>query len=163
MMADFDIEAYSYHLPQENIAQAPAPDRDASRLLVLDRGTGAMHHRRFPDILEYLAPHDLLVVNDTRVFPARLLGKKDTGGRMELFLLEYPRVVSTAEQPSGGSDRPQSWSEAAAIGLLNTLGYRSEKTLDLDSTPGAFLAEFDKRDRKFRKDKAGCKSGLLVK
>lgn len=81
--SDFD-----YDLPPELIAQEPAPDRDGCRLLVMDRATGALEDRIFRDIIEYLHPGDLLVANETRVMPARLLGaKRGTGGAAEVFLL----------------------------------------------------------------------------
>lgn len=81
------LDEYDYHLPPELIAQEPAGERDQSRLLVLGPG-GALLHRTFRDLPEYFSPGDLLVVNDTRVFPARLVGKKeDTGGEIELLLL----------------------------------------------------------------------------
>ncbi len=82
-LADFDFE-----LPPERIAQHPTPRRDASRLLVLDRASGALRHRRFSDLAELLVPGDLLVLNDTRVIRARLLGRKASGGRVELLLVE---------------------------------------------------------------------------
>ena len=78
---------FDYHLPQELIAQQPAEPRDASRLLVLERETGAITHCRFRDIGDYLHAGDLLIANDSRVIPARLLGRKPSGGRVELFLL----------------------------------------------------------------------------
>jgi len=81
--ADFD-----YELPPELIAQKPVEPRDRARLLVLDRATGKMAHRRFRDLGEYLRAGDLLVANDSRVIPARLLGRKETGGRAEVFLLK---------------------------------------------------------------------------
>ena len=85
--SDFD-----YHLPQHLIAQSPAEPRDSSRLLVLHRDTGHMEHRRFYHLPEYLTPGDLLVLNDSRVIPARLLGRRqDTGGRVELLLLHRLR------------------------------------------------------------------------
>jgi S-adenosylmethionine:tRNA ribosyltransferase-isomerase len=80
--SDFD-----YPLPEDLIASQPADRRDGSRLLVLDRETGALRDRTFPDFLEYLVAGDALVVNDTRVFPARLLGRKPTGARAEILLL----------------------------------------------------------------------------
>ena len=81
--SDFD-----YNLPPELIAQAPIDPRDASRLLVLNRATGAMTHRRFGDIVDYLRPGDLMVFNRSRVIPARLFGARDdNGGRVELLLL----------------------------------------------------------------------------
>lgn len=78
---------YNFHLPPEQIAQRPAERRDASRLLVLERASGKLHHRRFADVLEWMRPGDALVLNETRVFPARLLGRKPTGGAAEVFLL----------------------------------------------------------------------------
>ena len=69
----FDLNAYDYPLPEERIAQAPAEPRDTSRLLSWSVGSEAVEHRRFRDILGYLRPDDLLVLNDTRVLPARLL------------------------------------------------------------------------------------------
>jgi S-adenosylmethionine:tRNA ribosyltransferase-isomerase len=82
--ADFHFE-----LPPELIAQEPAARRDASRLLVLERKSGKTEHRRFPDLLDYLNPGDVLVLNNSRVIPARLHGKNPkTGGRLEILLLE---------------------------------------------------------------------------
>jgi len=78
---------YDYDLPESLIAQSPAPSRTASRLLVLDRARDSLEHRVFADILEYLRPADCLVLNDTKVIPARLLGALPTGGRVELLLL----------------------------------------------------------------------------
>lgn len=81
--SDFD-----YSLPPELIAQEPAAVRDGCRMLVMDRATGALEDRIFRDIAEYLRPGDLLVANETRVMPARLLGaKRGTGGQAEVFLL----------------------------------------------------------------------------
>lgn len=83
LTSDFD-----YDLPPELIAQEPAPDRDGCRLLVMDRATGALEDRVFRDIVDYLHPGDVLVANETRVMPARLIGKKrGTGGAAEVFLL----------------------------------------------------------------------------
>jgi S-adenosylmethionine:tRNA ribosyltransferase-isomerase len=79
--------AYDYQLPTELIAQYPAEQRDESRLMVLDRAQGAIEHRRFRDIAEYIRAGDALVLNETRVFPARLLGKRAGGGDAEVLLL----------------------------------------------------------------------------
>lgn len=76
-----------YELPEELIAQTPLEQRDASRLLVLDRTTGQTSHKSFYNIVEYLQPGDCLVMNDSRVLPARLLGHRPTGGAAELLLL----------------------------------------------------------------------------
>ena len=80
---------FYYDLPQELIAQDPLEDRSSSRLLVLHRETGEWEHRSFRDILEYLHPGDCLVVNDTKVIPARLMGEKEgTGAGIEVLLLK---------------------------------------------------------------------------
>jgi S-adenosylmethionine:tRNA ribosyltransferase-isomerase len=81
-LSDFD-----YDLPPERIAQEPLPQRSASRLMVLDRASGARQHRLFSDLPELLAPGDLLVVNRSRVFPARLVGHRQGGGRAEVLLV----------------------------------------------------------------------------
>ena len=79
---------FNYNLPEELIAQTPACPRDSSRLLVYHRNTGAIEHRIFHDVVDYLNPGDVLVVNQTRVIPARLYGvKEDTGGAIEFLLL----------------------------------------------------------------------------
>ena len=80
---------YAFDLPENLIAQRPLTRRDDSRLLCLDRQTGSIRHRCFRDLLELLKPGDLLVMNDSRVIPSRLLGRREgTGGFMELLLLE---------------------------------------------------------------------------
>ena len=80
---------YYFDLPEELIAQDPLMQRDECRLLVVDRRTGETQHRHFRDILEYLDPGDALILNDTRVIPARLLGvKEDTGANAEILLLK---------------------------------------------------------------------------
>ncbi len=78
---------FFYELPEELIAQTPLQQRDSSRLMVLDRKTGAIEHRHFYDIVDYLRPGDCLVLNDSRVLPARLLGHRPTGGAVEVLLL----------------------------------------------------------------------------
>lgn len=76
-----------YDLPEELIAQTPLKQRDASRLMVLNRETGEVTHRHFYDVIDYLRPGDCLVMNDSRVLPARLLGHRPTGGAVEVLLL----------------------------------------------------------------------------
>jgi len=93
----YNISDFDYDLPQEMIAQTPIEPRDSSRLLVLHRATGAMEHRHFHDIGAYMRPGDLLIANQSRVIPARLLGKRaETGGAVEVLLL--------AERPDLGAD-----------------------------------------------------------
>ena len=80
---------FYYDLPKELIAQDPLEDRSASRLMHLDKTTGEYKHGHFRDILQYLKPGDCLVINDTKVIPARLLGvKEDTGAHVEVLLLK---------------------------------------------------------------------------
>ncbi|HEX5773291.1 MAG TPA: tRNA preQ1(34) S-adenosylmethionine ribosyltransferase-isomerase QueA [Geomobilimonas sp.] len=81
------LEEFDYHLPAELIAQVPAARRDASRLMTLDRTTGQIGETVFSEVDRLFRPGDLLVVNDTRVIPARLLGRKESGGRVEVFLV----------------------------------------------------------------------------
>ena len=78
---------FYYDLPEELIAQTPLERRDASRLMTLDRKTGQIGHKHFYDIVDYLQPGDCLVMNDSRVLPARLLGHRPTGGAVEVLLL----------------------------------------------------------------------------
>jgi len=88
-MADgYEISLYDYHLPPELIAKEPAQPRDSSRLLILEKKTGAISDEIFRDLPKHLRHGDLIVVNDTKVFPARLLGQKPSGGKAEIFLLE---------------------------------------------------------------------------
>lgn len=79
-------KSYYYDLPPELIAQTPVEPRDSSRLLVYDKKTGKIEHRVFRDIIDYLTDNDVLVINNTRVLPARLYGYKDTGAKIELLL-----------------------------------------------------------------------------
>ena len=103
--ADFD-----YNLPPELIAQHPAPERDQARMMVVSRQTGRTEHRHFYDIPEYLQPGDLLVVNDTKVIPARIFGrKKVSGGKVEVLLLEelkpgvWDVLLRSRNRPKPGS------------------------------------------------------------
>jgi S-adenosylmethionine:tRNA ribosyltransferase-isomerase len=119
-LADFDFD-----LPDDRIARFPAERRDDSRLLVLDRTTGTRTHARFADLPRFLAPHDLLVVNDARVLPARLRGKKrGTGGKVELLLVEEVhqphrwRAMAAASKPlRPGAEidlGPEAWARIVA-------------------------------------------------
>lgn len=81
------VKEFCYDLPQELIAVHPAMERDASRLMLLDRGTDTISESKFRNLADHLHAGDLLVMNDTRVIPARLFGVKPTGGRVEIFLL----------------------------------------------------------------------------
>ena len=85
----FSLDDYAYDLPESRIAQRPQKERDRSKLLVLDRKDGSLSHRVFYEICELLSDSDVMVVNNTEVIPGRLVGKKGTGGRTELLILDY--------------------------------------------------------------------------
>ncbi|HQV70112.1 MAG TPA: tRNA preQ1(34) S-adenosylmethionine ribosyltransferase-isomerase QueA [Thermoflexales bacterium] len=82
------ISQLDYHLPPELIAQRPVEPRDSSRLMVIDRAAGSITHKHFYDLREYVRPGDVLVANNSRVIPARLFGRKPSGGKVEVLLLE---------------------------------------------------------------------------
>lgn len=86
-MEEYDVAQYDYVLPPERIAQQPAEPRDASRLMALDRASGRIENAVFHEVGRFLRPGDLLVLNNTRVFPARTYGTRSTGGGVELFFL----------------------------------------------------------------------------
>ena len=95
------LSDFMYDLPEERIAQTPVEPRDHSRLMVLHRDTGAVEHRHFYDVIDYLAPGDCLVVNETKVIPARLYGERPTGGACEVLLLKQvgPKTWETLVRP----------------------------------------------------------------
>lgn len=86
----YSLDSYDYFLPEELIAQHPAAARDQSRLMVFDRETGSLVHRYFRHISSELESGDCMVMNNTRVFPARIHARRGTGGKVEFFLLHYP-------------------------------------------------------------------------
>ncbi len=108
----FRLSDYDYELPDALIAQQPAAQRDHSRLLRLERLTGRVGHRRFDDVVELLAAGDVLVRNNTRVIPGRLLGRKETGGQVEALILDYAQgaaqkiftcLVKASKRPKPGT------------------------------------------------------------
>ena len=113
----FLVNNYNYDLPDASIAQKPADQRDHSKLLFLDKETGKLSHQKFYEIYDLLLPTDVLVLNDTQVIPARLLGKKNTGGKAEVFILDYPGhqknaagnelalrcLIKTSKRPKNGT------------------------------------------------------------
>jgi S-adenosylmethionine:tRNA ribosyltransferase-isomerase len=104
------LDDFDYHLPEELIAQSPAAERRASRLLHLDGATGQLRDRRFADLPELLLAGDLLVLNDTRVIKARLAGRKDSGGRIEALIervlgpQEALAQIRASHAPKAGSE-----------------------------------------------------------
>jgi S-adenosylmethionine:tRNA ribosyltransferase-isomerase len=103
------LSDYDFELPESQIAQAPLAERDASRLLTVNRSSGAWAHRRFTDLPELLREGDLLVLNDARVIPARLLGQKaGTGGRVELLVVR-PAASTLTSAALGGAPESLEW------------------------------------------------------
>ena len=94
----YRLSSYDYPLPKNQIAQQPAKQRDQSRLLVLDCMNNSRKHTQFETLCELISPGDLLVVNNTKVFPARLFGYKETGGKIEMLLLHFPALVKQEEE-----------------------------------------------------------------
>lgn len=101
----YPASAFDYELPPDRIAQRPLGRRDASRLLWLDRATGEIRHRIFCDLVDLIPSGDALVLNETRVFPARLVGRKPTGARAEILLLRPISEGPTA--PAAPSEVPR--------------------------------------------------------
>nr|MBF0222476.1 tRNA preQ1(34) S-adenosylmethionine ribosyltransferase-isomerase QueA [Desulfobulbaceae bacterium] len=102
MGANFQITSYDFVLPEAQIAQHPAVRRDESRLLSVDGQARVISHHNFSAIVDLINPEDVLIINDTKVFPARLKGKKDTGGQVELLLLQYPLLNSAPQKDCNG-------------------------------------------------------------
>jgi S-adenosylmethionine:tRNA ribosyltransferase-isomerase len=90
------LSNYNYYLPEDLIAQKPAEQRDRSNLMYLNRQTGELSHHRFHDICEFLDAGDVLVVNNTEVIPARLVGRKETGGKVEILISDYAGARKTS-------------------------------------------------------------------
>jgi S-adenosylmethionine:tRNA ribosyltransferase-isomerase len=120
-LSDFD-----YNLPPEQIAQHPLPDRSASRLLVLDRASGVTRHLHFRDLPTLIPPGDLLVINTSRVIPARLRGKRDAGGEAEILLVrELPDGTWMAMGHPGGKLKPGrrvTFGDDSAVEIVEVLG-----------------------------------------
>src|SRR5688572_22797223 len=130
---------FHYDLPAELIAQAPLADRRASRLLVLEGSTGSIEDRSFAELPDLLRAGDLLVLNDTRVLPARVIGRKPTGGRVELLLerLLGPRSalvhLRASHKPLRGSDVELPGGARARVAAR--AGELTEIELDRDVAP----------------------------
>ena len=130
---------FHFDLPPELIAQTPLAERSASRLLVVDAATQRFEDRRFTDLVELLSPGDLLVFNDTRVLPARLYGRKDTGGAVEI-LIERITSAHEARAQLGVSKKPKAGgrivfddgSAATVIGRELSTGNTVEVKVDED-------------------------------
>ena len=112
---DFLLSSYSFPLPEAQIAQRPSPERAGSRLMVLNRTTGATTPTNFADILQFLPEKCLLIANNSRVIPARVFGKRPSGGRVE-FLLLTPLPLLEVEHGDGNKDSKGPGTNAATAG-----------------------------------------------
>jgi S-adenosylmethionine:tRNA ribosyltransferase-isomerase len=130
-----ETSALQYDLPPELIAQRPAERRDESRLLVYDRGTGDVRHRRFSELPEELAPEELVVVNETRVIPARLRLERPGGGEAEVLLLEHVGPDGVWEGLARPSRRLRAGQRLGPVELLEPLG-EGRWRLRLEGEPG---------------------------
>jgi S-adenosylmethionine:tRNA ribosyltransferase-isomerase len=120
---EFNLQSYDFDLPESQIAQDPAERRGASRLLVLDRASGELRDCMFADIAALLPRDALMVVNNTKVLPARLIGRKESGGKAEFLLLTPLALIEAGTGPDG-------WKSAVAEGLLKaSKGPRPGETL----------------------------------
>jgi S-adenosylmethionine:tRNA ribosyltransferase-isomerase len=128
------IQDYDYVLPPELVAQYPLRERDASRLLVLRRDRGEIHHARFRDLSDWLDSDDVLVVNDTRVFPARLHGHKDSGGKMELLLHHLPAAAGDGAARARATHRGH-------LKVGQTLNFGAHLTAAILALPAPGVAE----------------------
>lgn len=135
----YDVKDYTYDLPQGLIAQEPADRREESRLLLMRRGKESLSHHRFLDLPDLLAPGDILVINDTRVVPARLYGRKDTGGRAEILVLDVEQ--NAAPGPSARRCLLKA-SKHPRIGARIDFGGGVSGTVKAIETDGIVLMEF---------------------
>ena len=139
---------FTYNLPPELIAQHPLPERSASRLLVLHGPTGEVSHHRFTELLDFLHPNDLLVFNNTRVIPARLWGRKETGGKLEILVERLTGThtalahIRCSKSPRPGTAIHLSAREGSEPGpyRLRVTG-RDESLFHLSSEGGPALAD----------------------
>ncbi len=152
------INDYNYHLPAELIAQEPLTERDQARMLVLDRAAGSMAHSRFSRLPEWLSAQDVLVVNNTRVFPARLRGHKDSGGKVEALLLAPPVLRENGGTPRQASAKALCRSsKPLKVGqrLIFGASIRAEITAVESSGEIALLLESSNRDLRQELSEAG--------
>lgn len=136
----YSLSDFDYNLPTELIAQKPANPRDAARLLIVDKKIKKLEHRKFSDIVNYLEKGDILVVNDSKVFPARLFGhKKNTGGAVEVFL--HKKITdNTWECLLGGR---------VSVGLIIELAPHFEAVVQENNQNGTWQVEFNKTGAAF--------------
>lgn len=139
----YKTEDFNYFLPPELIAQNPVKSRDKSRLLVLDKNTGLINHDHFFNIINFLNAGDILVLNNSKVFPARLIGKKlSTSGKVEIFLHQQ-RTKDSWECLVGGKVK---------VGLVIILSKKLQATLEKNNQDGTWLVKFNLIGENFFKE-----------
>ncbi len=139
------VSDFDYDLPESLVAQRPVEPRDASRLLVIPRDGGPLRHLRFGDLPELLAPGDLLVLNDTRVVPARLVGRKASGGKCELLLCE------PLDPPGGARYRAMGQSSKALRPGTRVRFGNLEAVIEATEGEGFFAVRFDRMGRELER------------
>lgn len=151
------LSDYDFDLPDALIARAPLERRDASRLLVLDRASGHVAHRSFRDWPGLLRQGDLVVLNDTRVIPARLLGRKQgSGGRVELLLVRPDADIDTASALAGATDA-LSW---VCLGQASK-GLRAGTVVELEGGSATVVQALGEGELRVRFESAGSLAALL--
>ena len=139
---------FYYDLPQELIAQTPVEPRDSSRLFVYDRKSDLVNHKIFHDIIDYLTPNDVLVVNNTRVIPARIYGHKKTGAKIEVLLLKrcdintYEALLKPARKAPIGTELV--FSEGLSCVIVDDLSEISGKLVKFNVKTGTLEEQLDK-------------------
>ncbi len=144
------LSEFNFDLPEELIAQELVEPRDEARLLVLDRKTGKIDHKKFFEIADYLGPDDVLVFNNSKVFPARLFGEKQTGGKLEILLVSPDdKSIAVADWPAEwkaiGHPKPKTGSMIRFSADLSAEIIRSEKN------ESEFLLRFDHEGEELKK------------
>lgn len=139
------LSLFNYHLPKRLIAQRPVRPRDHSRLLVLNRQTKMLAHRHFYDIVDYFKSGDVLVLNNSKVFPARLIGHKPTGGKIEIFLL-HPINRNTWSCLLGGKGRDIGLSFSVGDPGLSREAGRLRGVTTKNLPDGTWQVKFNKSD-----------------
>jgi S-adenosylmethionine:tRNA ribosyltransferase-isomerase len=138
------LDRFDYHLPPELIAQTPIEPRHASRLMVVERRTGQISHHVFADLIDLLNPGDMLVANDSRVIPARLFGRKQSGGKVEVLLLKQIDDRRWEALVGGKRLRPGGVIEIEPAGANGSSSPRLTATIIEDSGEARRLIEFNR-------------------
>ena len=138
-MMSFTLADFDYHLPREFIAQHPTPCRTDSRLMVVDRAGQTWRHHTFEDLPEILGPRDFLVLNNTQVFPARLLGRKSSGGRVEFLLHHLPEPLDIGASPQTARARTSYRGHRLKVG--QTLFFDEDLVGEITALAGGGVAE----------------------